>query len=142
MALHKGPDGWCHPSQATVGRLLGRTRQAIQRHLRDLVRLGYIEQRTVMLPNRTKQSDYRLIRGMQPQVARGSNHRLRGMQLTARKGSNHRLHKEYTTEVEGTPVAIGGLMAPIATAAGVDHEAIMAELERKASRAARRGGVR
>lgn len=101
LVLHKGPDNWCNPSQGTIGALLGRTRQAIQRHLKELVRLGYVEHRTIKLPNKTSQSDYRILGGVQLPVARGCNDRLQGVQLKAPKGSNRRLQEVYPAKAEG-----------------------------------------
>lgn len=55
-------DGWCFPNLATLGKMLGKTKQAVSKDIQALEDLGYLEVRKQFRPDGSQKNNlYRLI---------------------------------------------------------------------------------
>ena len=91
LGTYSDKDGWCWPSMSTLARMLNCTRQAVQQHIRELAKLGYIEVQPQLRENRGSTANrYRLLfdralfivgselRGVQGELAGGVQGELAG----------------------------------------------------------------
>ncbi len=91
LGTYSDKDGWCWPSMSTLARMLNCTRQAVQQHIRQLAKLGYIEVQPQLRENRGNTANrYRLLfdralfvvgselRGVQGELAGGVQGELAG----------------------------------------------------------------
>ena len=91
LGTYSDKDGWCWPSMSTLARMLNCTRQAVQQHIRELAKLGYIEVQPQLRENRGNTANrYRLLfdralfvvgselRGVQGELAGGVQGELAG----------------------------------------------------------------
>ena len=91
LGTYSDKDGWCWPSMNTLARMLNCTRQAVQQHIRELTKLGYIEVQPQLRENRANTANrYRLLfdralfivgselRGVQEELAGGVQGELAG----------------------------------------------------------------
>jgi biotin operon repressor len=61
IGTYSNRDGWCFPSQTTIGNRLGVTRSAINMQIKHLVKCGYIEKQERYKDNAQISSLYRII---------------------------------------------------------------------------------
>ena len=86
LCVHTDKAGYCFPAGRTLGRNLGVTRQAVQRHIRRLVYLGYISKKSRKRKNGSDTSNgYRIhgwgqhdVAGVQGELARGATSEVAG----------------------------------------------------------------
>lgn len=67
LATYASRDGWCEPKQATMAEHLGISRENVNRHLRSLVALGYVEVRPQYRDDGGRRSNrYRVVLDYEP----------------------------------------------------------------------------
>lgn len=61
LGMYADKNGWCFPSQSTVGDDLGKSRQTVNEDIAALVEYGYVEKDSVTLPGNQIRMRYRLL---------------------------------------------------------------------------------
>ena len=102
LGMYGDRNGWCFPSQSTLGDILGKTRQAVSKDIQTLKDLGYLEIKEQFREDGSQTSNlYRLVFDNVPQVAGGTTSEVAGVQPLEIAGG-------------ATPDVAGGAIAEVA----------------------------
>lgn len=99
LGIYGDREGWCWPSQSTLGDILGISRQAVGRHVKTLVKRGYLESKERRDPETDRQltNKYRILFDAPPATSEVAPPATSEVALTPQENGKH------PTDV-GTPV--------------------------------------